>query len=261
MAELKDCIKQIDKLSRALKAADKLDGAGIAEFDALEKALAACKTFDRSSIESLLSRKLDELRRSVDASLESRRQALEHAAVGGELAFRRLGSYDRVGPFKIEYSKRTVTISIGSEALTSVEEIDGQKLFEKIASEAALLNALVLPRESFFRVVKVAFAAAKADGRLSDGKAKVRELFPYIVVARQLASDSFKKKPNAKQFADYSLAEFAFELHKFGEHAQGWICAGERLCNQGPNMATQREAVVLPDAGGNTVQLLWLWTA
>ena len=99
-------------------------------------------------------------------------------------------------------------------------------------------------------------------GKVQSGKTKVHDLFTYLVLTRQLVqSDVFRKKPIQKNFTEYSKAMMAFEFFKFGDHQDGWTFGSERLCNQGPNMATQSEALVLPDTGGSTTQILWLWVA
>jgi hypothetical protein len=102
---------------------------------------------------------------------------------------------------------------------------------------------------------------ARADGKMSDNKVKIRDLFSFIAVARQLTSEAFRKRPSAKSYVDYTIAMLAYELNRFGEHEQGWACGSERIFNQGPAMSNQSEAVMLPDTTGNPVQVFWVWIA
>lgn len=261
MSELTGFVKQLEKVVDALKKADK---APPSEGDTLHLLSSALSALDGLDIlvarQSVLDRQAL-VREALEQQVAARRQDLEHAARAAGLPFRRLSASDKVGAFGVEYSNRKVKLTVGSEELISFEETSGSKVLERVVAERDRLNAALLPREKFFKVLKAAFAMARTDGKISDGKAKIRELFPYIAVARQLTSDAFRKKPSAKAYVDYSLAMLAFELSKFGEHDQGWACGGERISNQGPAMSTQHEAVVLPDATGNPVQVLWVWIA
>ncbi len=261
MSELTGHVKQLEKVVEALKKVDKAPSsegdvlnlltAALSALDGLEVSLARQAVVDRQAL----------AREAVEQQVATRRQDLEHAARAAGLTYRRLSKSDKVAAFGVDYSNRKVKLTVGSEELMSFEETSGSKVLERIVAERDRLNAGLLPREQFFRVLKSAFAMARADGKVSDGKAKIRDLFPYIAVARQLTSDAFRKRPSAKAYVDYSMAMLAYELSRFGEHEQGWACGGERISNQGPAMATQHEAVMLPDTAGNPVQVLWVWIA
>ena len=259
MDQLSELIKSAEKLVKALKEVQKPTSLEFSELTSIEKAVSALGAYRHADVGALLDIRKDEVKKAIAAKIELRRQDLESAARGGALTFRRFDTYDRLLPFKVEYRKTSVSVFVGSEELFKTEEIDGRVLYKRICEEYEQLIQGCLPRDRFLHAITVAFGAAKADGRVADGKVKVRDLFPYFVMARQLASDTFKKKPTAKNFSEFSLAAFAFELYKFGDHTDGWTFGDRRLCNLGPNMATQHEALVLPDAGGNPTQILWLW--
>lgn len=261
MSELTGYVKQIEKLADALKKAEKATASESEAVSLLAGALSALDGLDVTRARQAIVERQTLVRESLEQQVAARRQELEHAARAAGLPFRRLSASDRVGSFSVDYSSRKVKLSIGSEELVTLDETSGSKVLERIVAEQDRLNASLIPRERFFKVLKTAFAMARADGKVSDGKVKIKELFPYIAVARQLTSDAFRKKPSAKSYLDYSLAMLAYELSKFGDSDQGWACGSERLSNQGPAMSTQHEAVVLPDATGNPVQVLWVWIA
>ena len=261
MSELTGHVKQLEKVVAALKKADKAPSSDGDTLNLLTGALSALDGLDVPLARRAVVDRQAHVRDSLEQQVAVRRQDLERGARAAGLPYRRLSKSDKVAAFGVDYSNRKVKLTVGSEELLSFEETSGSKVLERIVAEQGRLNAAMLPREQFFRVLKAAFALARADGKVSDGKAKIRELFPYIAVARQLTSDAFRKKPSAKSYVDYSMAMLAYELSRFGEHEQGWACGGERISNQGPAMATQHEAVVLPDTGGNPVQVLWVWIA
>jgi len=261
MSDLSAHIKQLEKMVDALKKADK---APLSEGDALSMLATALSSFDRFEVsqvrQAILARQTS-VQEALEREVASRRHDLEQAARVAGLSVRRFSDYDKIDAFGVHYKGRKVKLKIGNEELIDFEETSGSKLFQRIVAERDQLNRMLLPREKFFGVMKTALAMARAEGKVVDGKVKIRELFPYIASARQLASESFRKRPSAKSFVDYTLAMIAFELSKFGDNEQGWACSGERLYNQGPSMANQHEAVVLPDASGNPVQVLWVWIA
>lgn len=259
MSELTGHVKSFEKAVDALKKADKAPATDGDALNLLSSALSALDGLDLAHARQAILDRQTVVREALEQQLATRRQDLEHAAREAGLTFRRLSASDRVGPFGVDYSSRKVKLSVGSEELTAFEEISGSKVLERIVAEQDRLTAALLPRDKFFKVLKTAIAMARADGKVAEGKTKIKELFPYIAVARQLTSDAFRKKPSAKSYVDYSLAMLAYELSKFGEGEEGWACGDERLSNQGPSMSTQHEAVVLPDATGNPVQVLWVW--
>ncbi len=100
---------------------------------------------------------------------------------------------------------------------------------------------------------------AAVDGRAQDGKVPVRDLYPYVVLRRQMESEKFTKQPSSNHYSNYTLAEFAFELMRFGsDHDHGWTCGNKRINNRGPAMSTQDRAVQLPDSTRTQVYMLWI---
>lgn len=263
MSEFKSDLKLLEQAVAALRKADKASTADDERLGLVRSAKSALEEIDLNAAKGRLKSLEDELRGRVEARLASRRQDLEAKAREVGLQYRRLSSKDKVGVFELAYANYKVQLFVGSERLMTIEEVDGTRIAERVVDEQRRLDEMLLPRDRFFRVLKSAMAMARVDGKAAaDGKVKVRELFPYVAAARQLASDSFRKRPSAKAYVDYSVAMLAYELHKFGAHKeQGWTCDGERLSNQGPAMSTQQEAISLPDSAGNPVQVLWLWIA
>ena len=260
--DIKSISKLIDKVRSALKALEQSKGQVADELNLLADVIDAIKAIDTTLAVDLFRRELLEAEAIFDNQLAERRQTLEAAARDAHFTHRRLTSVDKVGLFEVSYSKVKVTVKIGSETLTTLEEVDGKKLVERLKLEQKNLEENTLPRDRFFKALKLAIALAGSDGKVQSGKVKVHDLFAYLVLTRQLVqSDAFRKKPIQKNFTDYSKAMMAFEFFKFGEHQDGWTFGSERLCNQGPNMATQSEALQLPDTGGSTTQILWLWVA
>jgi hypothetical protein len=254
--------RPFDKVSSTLTALEKNKGGMEVELKLLAEALDALKAVETKSALDLLARKLSEVEAQFEKVLAERRQTLELAARDAQLTHRRLSNIDKVGLFELSYSKAKVIVKIGSEMLTTIEEANGKKLVDRLVLEQKALEESVLPRDRFFKALKLAIALADSDGKVESGKVKVHDLFAYLVLSRQLVqSDVFRKRPTQKNFTDYSKAMMAFEFLRFGEHQDGWTCGTERLCNQGPNMATQSEALMLPDTGGSTKQILWLWVA
>lgn len=260
--EIKAISKSIDRVRSALKALEQSKGNVADEFNLLADAIDVLKTLDTKSVIDQLQQRLSEVEVLFEQQLVERRQTLEIAARDARFTYRRLSSVDKVGLFEVSYSKVKVTVKIGSEMLTTFEEVDGKKLVERLKLEQKNLEESALPRDGFFKALKLAIALAGSDGKVQSGKTKVHDLFTYLVLTRQLVqSDVFRKKPIQKNFTDYSKAMMAFEFFRFGDHQDGWTFGSERLCNQGPNMATQSEALLLPDTGGSTTQILWLWVA
>ena len=261
MSELTDHIKRLEKLVDALKRVDKAAPDEGETLSLIDGALSALGSLEVQLINQSVLNLQAVVGNAVEKLLAERRQDLEHSARAASLPYRRLSKSDRVALFEVNYSNKKVKLTLGSEELTSFEEISGSKILQRINVELERLDASLLPRAQFFRVLKTSINLARSHGKVSEGKVKIRDLFPYIAAARQVTSDAFCKRPSAKSYVEYSLAMLAFELSRFGEHDQGWACDGERICNQGPAMSTQHEALMLPDTLGNPVQVLWVWIA
>ena len=176
-------------------------------------------------------------------------------------AAKRLTNSDIVGCFRIEYKATRATIHLGSERLGAFDEADGTRLFARIEEAKTGLDDFPFEREGFFRSLKEAVALAKAQGQARDGKVPIRGLYPLVVLVRQSQDERFFKQPEQTFFRNYSMAQFVYDLARFGK--DGWIMQGERLSTQTPNMASiQRGATVrLPplDGSGNSQQLGMVW--
>lgn len=201
----------------------------------------------------------EDTKRKLSSSMNGRREEISNRAKLANLTYQRLGEIDRVDIFDLHYSGEVVEIKLGNLPHSSLIDADGQRAVDNLLQLRKELQSMCLPRERFFKCIRASIAMATSDGKASGGKVAVRELFPYLALRRQLESDKFLKRPEAKNFKEYSLADFAFELMNFGQNpALGWECEGQRLSNQGPAMATQDRAIQLPDTRRTQVYMLWI---
>jgi hypothetical protein len=240
----------------ALREAEKTSADPQANLTAIDAALKAVAIFQANAVTASLEEARGQVEQVVSNLLIERRTALAEAAREAGWIYTRFGDRDRLGEFDLHYSKSKVKIVFGSEELTTTSLIDGRKIFDLVRQERQKMESVMLSRGEFFNILRLALAMAKADGKGSNGKVKVRELFPYLALTRQLAHDTFRKKPLAKNFTEYSIVLLAFELYKFGQGEEGWFIGDHRLVNQPPNMATHHEALILP--GPQAAQILWL---
>ena len=67
-------------------------------------------------------------------------------------------------------------------------------------------------------------ALAKAQGQARDGKVPIRRLYPLVVLVRQIQDERFVKRPEQKSFRNYPMAQFVYDLARFGK--DGWITQG-----------------------------------
>jgi len=201
----------------------------------------------------------EDTKRKLSSSMSGRREEISNRAKLAKLPYQRLGEIDRVDIFNLHYSGEVVEIKLGNLPRSSLIDADGQKTVDNLLQLRKELQSMCLPRERFFKCIRASMAMATADGKATGGKVAVRELFPYLALRRQLESDRFLKRPEAKHFKEYSLADFAVELMTFGQDpALGWECEGQRLSNQTPAMVTQDRAIQLPDSRLTQVHLLWI---
>lgn len=196
---------------------------------------------------------------AVEAGLAKRREEIARQAKDRQLTHIRYEKYDRIDIFEVHYSGEKVSIKLGSLQDSDLVDSDGSKTITHLVERRSSLVTMCLKRNRFFSCIESALAMATADGRSHEGKVAVRDLFPYVALRRQLERDKFTKQPDASNFVNYSLAEFAFELLHFGSDSEhGWTCGEKRLNNRGPAMSTQHLAIQLPDQNRTQVYMLWI---
>lgn len=260
MNDLKDYAKRLERAAKTLRELEKAGDLADDPLSLAKQARVALEGLDIATLRDLLANAERSLKERIDAQLAERRQGVSDRARELNLSYRRQSEADLVGAFSLKYSARKVRVLVGDEELTLFDEVDGRKVVDRLVAEKTRVDAMLLPRERFFQVLESALALADAEGKMAEHKVKVRDLFPCVVATRQLASDSFRNRPLAKNFVDYSLAMFAYELYQFGAGDQGWTCGRRRLSNRSPTMGTQHEALRLPDTNGNPTQVYLLWT-
>ena len=255
-------MKALNRARSAVAALVKAREAGAAEQLVLhEKAIAALREAGSGRLLNSLEDELRRLARQRDTALEARREDLLHSAKKHGWAAKRLTNSDVVGCFRIEYKAARATAYVGSERLDAFEEADGVRLFSRIEEAKAGLDDFPFERHAFFRSLKEAMALAKAQGQARDGKVSIRRLFPLVVLVRQSQDERFVKRPEQKSFRNYPMAQFVYDLARFGQ--DGWIMQDERLSTQTPNMASNQKGttVMLPclDGRGNSQQVGMVW--
>ena len=255
-------LKALSSAHRAVAALAKARDTGAVELLALhERAVAALRETKSGQLLSFLENEVHRLDQQRDSALQTRREDLLRSAKKHGWAAKRLTNSDVVGCFRIEYKAARATVHLGSERLGAFEEADGVRLFARIEEARIGLDGFPFEREGFFRSLKEAMALAKAQGQARDGKVPIRRLYPLVVLVRQSQDERFVKRPEQKSFSNYPMAQFVYDLARFGK--DGWIMHGERLSTQTPNMASiQKGATVrLPplDGRGNSQQLGMVW--
>lgn len=189
---------------------------------------------------------------SRDEALKARREELLRAAKEAGWRVRRLKNYDFVGCFQVNYRHHRVTLRLGSEILDSFDEADGASLFSRLRTELGKLDQFPFSRSQFMEAIKGALSLARIRGVDRNGRVPVRKLYPLVVLVRQSQDPRFLKRPGVKHFVDYPIAQFVYDLARFGRN--GWRNEqGERLCNQPPNMGSiaKGATVTLPSLEGD----------
>lgn len=255
-------------LDRARKAVDLLvkakDTSPVGRIAALDKAIAVLQAIEPARMLSVLDRERSVLVRNREVALEHRREHLTRTAKEDGWPVKRLKEYDFAGGFQVSYKLERVTLRLGSEALTTFDEPDGARLFSRIKAERSKLDGFPFARADFIESIKDAVHLARRQGKDRDGKVPIRILYPLVVVARQSRDARFIKRPITKSFTEYSMAQFVYDLARFGR--DGWKTErGERLCNQAPNMASiaKGATVTLPSldgdgSGGPQLGAIWV---
>ena len=257
--------KALDRARRTVnvlvKAQDTSPSARISD---LGKAIAALRELEVARVLSDLNRQHAELVETRDNALKLRRENLARSASEAGWAVKRLKEYDFVGGFQVSYKLERVTLRLGSELLTTFDEPDGASLFSRLQEEKSKLEGFPFARQDFIESLKDAIHLARRQGKDRDGKVPIRTLYPLLVLARQGRDERFIKRPGSKSFTEYSMAQFVYDLARFGR--DGWKTdRGERLCNQPPNMASiaKGATVTLPSlegdgSGGPQLGSVWI---
>lgn len=265
---LKDAPKALDKACKALKSVVSVKQPETSLKDAIalyNKAIAAFQAIGLEDVLHILEQEHADLVRRRDDAFENRREKLLRSAKEAGWTTKRLKNYDYVGCFRVNYKQERGTVQLGSEILATFDEVDGARLFAHLQRERENLDRFPFDRSSFFRLVKEAISLAKAQELDRDGKVPIRKLYPLVVLVRQSRDDHFLKAPGSKSFTEYPVAQFIYDLARFGQ--DGWkVDGGWRLSTQTPNMASvdRRATVKLPtlhgdgSRGGEQVGMIWI---
>ena len=262
---LPDVLKALERARRTVDLLVKAKDTSRAErISTLNKAVAALQEIESARALSVLNRELGVLVRSRDEVLKHRRENLARCAKEAGWPAKRLKEDDFVGGFQVSYRLEKVTLRLGSELLTTFDEPDGASLFSRLREERSKLEGFPFARPDFIESFKDAIHLARRQGKDRDGKVPIRTLYPLLVLARQGRDERFIKRPVTNSFAEYSMAQFVYDLARFGR--DGWKTdRGERLCNQPPNMASiaKGATVTLPaldgdGSGGPQLGAVWV---
>ena len=243
----------IDRARRAVVHLEKNSSNTLSErLAALEKAIIALQQMESERVLAQLSRTRELLVQEREESLKRRREQLARSAKEAGCPIKRLNDFDYVEGFRVNYRYERVSLMLGTESLPSFKEEDGARLFARVQEEREKLESFPFVRQDFFESIKDAIQLAQRQGKDRDGKVPVRTLYPLLVLVRQSRDVNFMRRPVGKCFADYSMAQFVYDLARFGR--DGWQDdKGERLRNQPPNMASisRRATVTLPSLDGD----------
>ena len=262
---LPEVVKALDKARRAVNLLVKTRDTNPADrISALGKAIAALQEIEPERALSDLTRERSGLVQSRDEALEYRRENLARSAKEAGWPVKRLKELDFAGGFQVSYKLERVTLRLGSELLMTFDEPDGVHLFSRLQEEKSRLEGFPFARPDFIESIKDAIHLARRQGKDRDGRVPIRALYPMIVLARQSRDERFIKRPTTSSFTEYSMAQFVYDLARFGR--DGWKTdRGERLCNQPPNMASIAKGVTvtLPaldgdGSGGPQIGAVWI---
>lgn len=248
-----------DAIARDLKAVAKLaPSAGQRRLDLIERAASKASALEQ------VCRELKDLAaataREMHSARDGLREALLQSAKAAAVPYKRYDSFDRVGIFKIEYKRQAAVLKLGSEVHVEVPLSDGAGLFRAVQEEQQRLESAPFDRSAFFKTLQAAFDLAAAMNATKGGRMGVKALLPYVVIARSLAHEDFRRSPTQKTLREYSMSRLAYDLARFGSN--GWDCQGWQVVSQTPNMATveQGKAMILPslsiDKEGSAIALV-----
>jgi len=246
--ELKAYIKMVQDLGRALnRIAKPKTFSEVDHLKLFQNALKAARAVSLEGLINQLETEINTIQENLAAFKQQRREILLQAAKAAEVPHKRYSDYDRITPFKISYRDKRVILEVGSERYKEVEEVDGQRLFEIIQENRALLENEPFDRGVFFHNLKQAYRLAREKLRPPDGWVPIRPLYSYLVLIKHVDLPDFIKKPEAKNFHHYSSSQFVYDLARFGR--QEWSYGDEILRTRTPNMVTvaSGQAVTLPN--------------
>ena len=269
---LPDTLKVLDRDFRALGKARKAlaplskpnEASTTEVVSVLSKAISTLRAIKLESVLLDLDRQHAALIQHRDEAFKRRRDDLARSAKGADWAVKRLRHYDFIGCFQVNYKQERVTLRVGSEVLTTFNEVDGVTLFSHLQEAKKRLDGFPFSRSEFFHSLKDAIRLARLLERDRDGKVPIRMLYPLLVLIRQSRNERFVERPVLKSFTEYPISQFIYDLARFGR--EGWKTdRGERLCNQPPNMASIDKGLTmtLPSFDGDGSggpQLGAIWT-
>ena len=209
----------------------------------VDKAIKALEAVGLTDFLVELRQERERLVDQVESDLQHRRELLRRQAKGDGWMAQGFADYDRVGCFRVSYKRERVTVHVGSERLAAFVETDGRALFRRLCDLLTQLEEFPFTRASFFGSVKDGIAMGRALGKAREGKVPVRILHTLVVLCRQHQDGRFLKDPSSKRFRDYPIAQFAYDLARFGQ--ESWSEGDERLVNLPPNMATAAKGATL----------------
>lgn len=211
----------------------------------LRQALTAAEVLQEENIAESLAAEIEVLERQLAALMEKRREALRTAAREAAWPHKKFERFDRLSPFEVEYQNNKVRLKVGSETYSTVQELDGTRLFQRIQEAASKLAQEPFQREEFFRLLQAAYALVRRTTSRSDDWVHIRQLYPTMVLLQQTLHQDFMKQPDGKHFHPYSAAQFVYDLSRFGQ--DGWSCQGYKLETRTPSMRETSQAMILPN--------------
>lgn len=243
--------KEVKNLSRLISAMKKLVSTKyVADYERADHLRSVKDLLGLVRIEELathVEQLLEQTQARIDNSLNERREVILQASRSAGIQCKRYGDYDRVDIFKVIYLGKKIRLEVGSELATEFEESDGLRTLERIQEERKRMENSPFARERFFLLLQYGVSLAQREQKDSDGWVAIRLLYVYVSLLRHLDSESFLKNPTPKDFMVYSMAQFVFDLARFGR--KEWTCGPYILKTQTPNMATisAKKAVTLPN--------------
>ena len=172
---LPDTLKVLDRDFRALEKARKTlaplskpnQASPTEVISTLAKATSTLRTLKLDSVLSALDRQHAELTRRQDEAFERRREDLARSAKVAGRAVRRLRHYDFVGCFQVNYKQERITLRVGSEVLTTFNEVDGMTLFSHLQEEKKRLDGFPFSRPDFLSLLEGRHPSCKTAGKRS----------------------------------------------------------------------------------------------